>query len=205
VIFTAPAGGALQCQAGGGGSSGTLQVSDWNRLSNRGYGWLQSGAMCVMLGCDEPSGGSSGITSSGGGGASIRAGGGDASSGASFSSVSGISGMQQRVFTGPATPRLSKGSSWVVSSSSSSSLAGKRRLQGASFLKQGPLLHTFHQQPEPPVVVMPTTISSGKGKGWTMPMVTEAPAPAPPPPPPRMCRFAVCRPRGGSSQVAAGH
>jgi hypothetical protein len=61
VIFTASSAGPLQCQAGpwgpqrgsdSGPRPGTLLLSDYSKLRNRGFGWLQSGSVCYDLGCD---------------------------------------------------------------------------------------------------------------------------------------------------------
>jgi hypothetical protein len=52
----------MQCQAGtAGDNTGTVMVSDFNKLSKKGFGWVQAGMVCFDLGCDEASSGTAGV------------------------------------------------------------------------------------------------------------------------------------------------
>lgn len=101
VIFTSSPSSPMQCQAGtAGDNTGTVMVSDFNKLSKKGFGWVQAGMVCFDLGCDEASTGSSG-TGAGAAGANSNAAMGASSAAAPvMQSSSSRAGTSARAATG---------------------------------------------------------------------------------------------------------
>jgi hypothetical protein len=181
-------------------------VSDFNKLSKKGFGWVQAGMVCFDLGCDEASPDTSGIGAAAAGQVMSNAATGTNTGAAPImQSPSNRAGTSARAASGaraivgptPGPAAVDRGSMFVekkpvvhrtgtVASKSAVGLArasGHRKLSSAyNSGYSDDMTYTINQ---PYSFVSTPNIQSVPIEAQ---MVTSNPAP-------QLCRFAICRPR----------